>query len=70
LELTIVPREGVLNVHLTGTDFFEPISNPLLDASRELWDQELVSETRDVYRAEYLAVSLLQEAEAGARGAA
>jgi hypothetical protein len=68
LELAIVPREGVLNVHLTGTDFFEPISNPLLDASRELWDQELVSETRDVYRAEYLAVSLLQEAEAGAKG--
>jgi hypothetical protein len=67
LELAIVPREGVLNVHLTGTDFFEPISNPLLDASRELWDQELVSETRDVYRAEYLAVSLLQEAEAGAK---
>jgi Tfp pilus assembly protein PilZ len=68
LELTIVPREGVLNVHLTGTDFFEPISNPLLDASRELWDQELVSETREVYRAEYLAVSLLLEAEAGAKG--
>jgi hypothetical protein len=68
LELAIVPREGVLNVHLTGTDFFEPISNPLLDASRELWDQELVSETRDVYRGEYLAVSLLQEAEAGAKG--
>jgi len=68
LELAIVPREGVLNVHLTGTDFFEPISNPLLDASRELWDQELVSETRDVYRGEFLAVSLLQEAEAGAAG--
>jgi len=68
LELTIVPREGVLNVHLTGTDFFEPISNPLLEASRELWDQELVSETRELYRAEYLAVSLLFEAEAGAQG--
>ena len=68
LELTIVPREGVLNVHLTGTDFFEPISNPLLDASRELWDQEMVSETRELYRAEYLAVSLLLEAEAGAKG--
>jgi Tfp pilus assembly protein PilZ len=68
LELAIVPREGVLNVHLTGTDFFEPISNPLLDAARELWEQELVSETREVYRAEYLAVSLLLEAEAGAKG--
>jgi Tfp pilus assembly protein PilZ len=68
LELTVVPRDGVLNVHLTGTDFFEPISNPLLEASRELWDQELVSETREVYRGEYLAVSLLLEAEAGAKG--
>jgi hypothetical protein len=68
LELTIVPREGVLNVHLTGTDFFEPISNPLLEAGRELWDQELVSETREVYRGEYLAVSLFLEAEAGAKG--
>jgi hypothetical protein len=68
LELTIVPRDGVLNAHLTGTDFFEPISNPLLDGARELWDQELVSETREVYRAEYLAVSLLLEGEAGAKG--
>ncbi len=68
LELAIVPRDGVLNVHLTGTDFYEPLSNPLLDAARELWDQELVAETREVYRAEYLAVSLLLEAEAGAPG--
>lgn len=68
LELAIVPREGVLNVHLTGTDFFEPISNPLLDAARELWDQDLVSETREVYRGEYLAVSLLLDAEAGVKG--
>ncbi|MFZ5890577.1 MAG: DNA repair ATPase [Myxococcota bacterium] len=68
LELSIVPREGTLNLHLTGTDFFEPISNPLLDAARELWDQELVSETREVYRAEYLAISLLLEAEAGTHG--
>jgi hypothetical protein len=68
LELAIVPRDGVLCTHLTGTDFFEPISNPLLDAARELWDQELVSETREVYRGEFLAVSLLLEAEAGAKG--
>jgi hypothetical protein len=68
LELSIVPRDGVLNVHLSGSDFFEPISNPQLVAARELWDQELVSETRDIYRAEFLAVSLLLEAEAGAAG--
>jgi hypothetical protein len=68
LELSIVPRDGVLNVHLTGTDFFEPISNPGLEASRVLWDQDLVSETKDVYRGEFLAVSLLLEAEQGTSG--
>jgi hypothetical protein len=68
LELSIVPRDGVLNVHLSGSDFFEPISSPQLVAARELWEQELASETRDVYRAEFLAVSVLLEAEAGAAG--
>jgi hypothetical protein len=68
LELSIVPRDGVLNVHLTGTDFFEPISSPSLEASRPLWEQDLVSETKDVYRGEFLAVSLLLEAEAGKAG--
>ena len=68
LELAIVPRDGALNVHLTGTDFYEHISHPLLEAARDLWDQELVSETREVYRGEFLAVSLLLEAEASAKG--
>src|SRR5688500_4866952 len=48
-ELTIVPRDGVPHLHITGTGFFEPLPD------MELWDQELVSETNDVYRGEYLA---------------
>ncbi|HEY0468275.1 MAG TPA: AAA family ATPase, partial [Polyangiaceae bacterium] len=35
---------------------------------REFWDQALVSESADVYRGEYLAVSLLLDAEDGRAG--
>ena len=66
LELVIVPHEGTLAVHLTGTDFMQTISNPALEAARELWDQEVVSESKAVYRAEFLAVSLLLEGESEA----
>ncbi len=68
LELSIVPRGGVLCSHLTGTDFYEPVSDPRLDAAKDLWERELPSESSEIYRGEYLAVSLLLEAEAGAEG--
>jgi len=55
IELTLVPREGVPHLHVTGTGFFEPVTDPALEQAREYWEQELVSETADVYRAEYLA---------------
>ncbi|HET8773683.1 MAG TPA: DNA repair ATPase, partial [Thermoanaerobaculia bacterium] len=54
-ELTIVPRDGVPHLHITGTGFFEP------SPDSELWDQELVSETKDVYRGEYLAFTAMNE---------
>jgi len=68
LELTIVAREGGLFSHLTGTDFYEPLSDEGLERGREFWDQALVSESAEVYRGEYLAVSILLDAEAGRAG--
>jgi hypothetical protein len=65
LELTIVQRDERPTLHLSGTDFFEPLSAPELDASADLWGQELASETTEVYRAEYLAASVLFAAEEG-----
>ncbi|MCM2371983.1 DNA repair ATPase [Aporhodopirellula aestuarii] len=62
LDLTTVLRGGELCLHLTGTQFFEPMHDPRLESSRELWDQPLVSENRHVYRAEYLALDLFTEA--------
>ncbi|HMG55804.1 MAG TPA: DNA repair ATPase, partial [Kofleriaceae bacterium] len=65
LELMIVPHDGGLAIHLTGTEFYEPISDDRLLAARRLWDQDLPSESAEVYRGEYLAASILADAEAG-----
>ncbi|MDR0716002.1 MAG: DNA repair ATPase [Azoarcus sp.] len=71
LDLTLVPREGALRFHLSGTDYYAPLApeaNAELEAHRAHWDQLLVSETPDFYRAEYLAGSLLEAAIAGEAG--
>ena len=64
LDLTTIARDGTLYLHLTGTDFFSPIRDPEIEAARHLWAQPLVSENAQVYRAEYLAYLLFQQAEA------
>ncbi|MCA9548026.1 MAG: DNA repair protein, partial [Myxococcales bacterium] len=63
LELTIVPKDDGLALHLTGTDFYEPIDDAEFNQTRSYWAQNLVSEDADVYRAEYLAATLLFRAE-------
>ena len=55
LDLTTVFRNGKMALHLTGTDFFETIGDDDFLATSELWDQDIVSETTEVYRGEYLA---------------
>ena len=61
LDLTIVPREGELNIHLTGTDYFEQLTRTDLLELRPFWEMALESESTEVYRSEYL-VSLIIEA--------
>ncbi|TWU59020.1 ATPase involved in DNA repair [Rubripirellula tenax] len=63
LDLTTVLRGGEMCLHLTGTQFFEPLHSEDLAASKDLWNQELISENADVYRAEYLAVDLFESGE-------
>lgn len=73
VELTMVPRRvdlgsgetTVMALHLTGTDFFEDIHDPELESTRDFWDQQLVSETSEVYRSEYLAYCMMADAEVG-----
>ena len=61
VDLTAVVRDDTQTLHLTGTQFFEPLHDDRLNNARDVWDQTLVSETNDVYRAEYLAYKMLTE---------
>ena len=61
LDLTIVNRDGDLFYHLTGTDFYEQIENESLNATASVWNQDFISENKDVYRAEFLAYELYQK---------
>ncbi|QQL46052.1 DNA repair ATPase [Sulfuriroseicoccus oceanibius] len=60
LQLTIVPQDEEMCFHLAGTDFFEPIRDEAFLATRDVWQQEVVSENDEVYRAEFLAWEFLK----------
>ncbi|MEV0649235.1 DNA repair ATPase [Phytomonospora sp. NPDC050363] len=62
LDLTLVPQDGELAFSLTGTDYRSVVTDPAFAETRAYWDQLLVSETAEVYRAEYLASSILADA--------
>ncbi|TJZ66673.1 DNA repair ATPase [Chitiniphilus eburneus] len=64
-DLTLVHRQDALALHLTGTDYFEPLDDERLTTLRPYWAQQLVSETDTVYRAEYLAWRMLGALHAG-----
>ncbi len=60
LDLTTVMRDGELCYHLTGTNFFEEVADESLLSTKHVWDQEVVSESDEVYRSEYLAYLILE----------
>lgn len=55
LDLTVVRRDDKLFYHLTGTGFYHEMKSADLINYKDIWEQEIVSENKDVYRAEYLA---------------
>lgn len=68
LELSMLPTDEGMMMTLSGTDFRERVEDEGFDATRDYWEQRLVSETPGVYRGEYLAASILFGAEAGEQG--
>lgn len=73
LELTMLPRADAdgrtgMWFHLTGTDYFAPVEDAAFATTTRFWQQELVSETPQIYRGEYLAWQVLHAAESGAGG--
>jgi len=65
LEGTVVQKDGGLCFHLTGTGFFEAIQDEALEQTKDVWGFSVVSETPEVYRAEYLAFQMFQDVLAG-----
>ncbi|GAA0309906.1 hypothetical protein GCM10009129_03880 [Psychrobacter aestuarii] len=68
LDLTLLSRQQsdgkrMLNLHLTGTEYYEALNDPALTALRPYWDMNIASESETVYRAEYLAYSIIESAK-------
>lgn len=68
IELTMVPKDDRMMLHISGTGFYEPVESDDLVEARAFWPQTLVSETESVYRAEYLAYTILDDAKWGRDG--
>lgn len=62
LDLTLLPHDNAMYLHLTGTDYQEPVNNDKLNELKDYWQISLESESEQVYRAEYLAASLIRAA--------
>lgn len=55
LDLNIVEKENQLYYHLSGSDFYELINDNLINTFQSIWNQEYISENKQIYRGEYLA---------------
>jgi MoxR-like ATPase len=64
LGLTMTLKEGNMYYHLTGTGFYEEVQDPAFLETKTVWEQALVSENAQVYRAEYLAYVAFLELQA------
>lgn len=64
LDFTIINKNNELYAHLTGTDFYERIDDPILANAEDIWDQTLISENKEVYRSERLAYQAVNELKA------
>jgi len=61
LDLTLIPRDDHVLLHLTGTQYYERLDEPELDRLRGYWNMSQPSESDKVYRAEYLAALVIEE---------
>jgi len=61
LDLTIVQENGNMKFHLTGTNFYDDITDSDFLNTKDIWSQSLISENKNVYRAEYLAYQLFNQ---------
>ncbi|MDG9702075.1 DNA repair ATPase [Streptomyces sp. DH37] len=70
LEVTLVPHGDGTAFAVSGTGYRAAVRDPDFAATREFWDQPLVSESPQVYRAEHLAAAVLAGLPEGHGGGA
>ncbi len=68
LDLTLLPRDGQLFLHIVGTEYFEPIANPELAGLQAYWDASTPAESPTMYRGEYLALEVVQAVRGNREG--
>ncbi|WP_144392259.1 DNA repair ATPase [Pleionea sediminis] len=68
LDITLLPRNERMYVHLSGTDYYEELIDSPLNNYRDFWKMNLPSESEDVYRGEYLAFAILDSARSNSDG--
>ncbi|MGL6259762.1 DNA repair ATPase [Vibrio sp. WXL210] len=55
LDLSLVEQQDSLNLHISGTDFYQSIDDPVFLELQESAKLDVASESPDIYRGEYLA---------------
>ena len=63
MELTLVPAGDRLAISLSGTDYRSVVDDPEFADTKPFWSQLVVSETPQVYRAEFLAATMMDEGD-------
>ncbi|MCU4175159.1 DNA repair ATPase [Carboxylicivirga sp. N1Y90] len=58
LELSMINKDGEMYYHLSSTNFFEQVRDESFLATKEIWNQVLPSEDKNVYRSEFLAYQI------------
>ncbi len=59
--VSMIERGDQMFYHITGTNFFEFVDDSIINDNKTLWNQSVVSESPQVYRAEYLAYLIFAE---------
>lgn len=61
IDLTMVVKEKSNFLHITATDFYEEILNKDLEELKLYYDNSVLSESKNIYRSEFLAYQFLQD---------
>ena len=63
-EIVLVRKNEELFTHIQGTQFYRKVSTENMNPDLyKYWDYELISESKDLYRSEYLVYSIFEDAK-------